>query len=156
MNRVPPEFVDAYREYSRETTIRKTRLGCFIGIVLVPLFAFLDYARYPEHFWPFLGMRFLCSLLMAALYPVLDTRFGRKHYQLQGVFLLFLPAATISWMIYYAGDGASSPYYAGLNLVLMVLAVVLDWTFWQSLASVVLVLVLYLASTLPSAARTAC
>jgi signal transduction histidine kinase len=154
MQRIPPEFRDAYREYDREITIRKTRLGCFFGIVLVPLFAFLDYARYPDFFWPFLLMRVLCSVLMAALYPVLSTSFGRRHYQLQGVVLLFLPAATISWMIYYTGHGAVSPYYAGLTLVLMVLAVVLDWTFWQSVASVILVVVLYVLSTIPSAAQS--
>jgi len=39
-----------------------------------------------------------------------------------GVLLLFLPSATIAWMI-YATEGAASPYYAGLTLVLMVLAV---------------------------------
>ena len=48
----------------------------------------------------------------------------------------------------YATKGAASPYYAGLTLVLMVLAVVLDWTFWQSVVSVVLVLLLYLAACL--------
>ena len=42
-----------------------------------------------------------------------------------------MPTATIAWMVGLDG-GATSTYYAGLNLVLMVLAVVLDWTFWQS------------------------
>jgi two-component system sensor histidine kinase PhcS len=51
----------------------------------------------------------------------------------------------------YATEGAASPYYAGLTLVLMVLAVVLDWTFLQSIVSVLLVLMLYLAASLPSA-----
>jgi hypothetical protein len=49
----------------------------------------------------------------------------------QGIVLLFLPSATIAWMI-YATEGAASPYYAGLTLVLMVLAVVLDWTFCKA------------------------
>ena len=46
----------------------------------------------------------------------------------------------------------ASPYYAGLTLVLMVLAVVLDWTFWQSIVSVLLVLALYVAACLFSPA----
>ena len=61
---------------------------------------------------------------------------------------MFLPSATIAWMV-YATEGAASPYYAGLTLVLMVLAVVLDWTFWQSVVSVLLVLMLY-CGRLPS------
>jgi two-component system sensor histidine kinase PhcS len=51
----------------------------------------------------------------------------------------------------HATEGAASPYYAGLTLVLMVLAVVLDWTFLQSVISVLLVLILYLLASLPSA-----
>lgn len=147
---IPAEFRAAYEEHERETTIRKTRLGCFLGIVMVPLFVVLDHYVYPEHQSAFFLLRLLCSALMALLYPLLGTRFGRDYYQSQGLVLLFLPSATIAWMI-YATEGAASPYYAGLTLVLMVLAVVLDWTFLQSVLAVVLVLMLYLAASLPSA-----
>jgi len=147
---IPPEFRAAYQEHEREITIRKTRLGCFLGIVMVPLFVGLDHHVYPQREFSFLLLRLLCSALMALLYPILGTGFGRKHYHFQGLVLLFLPSATIAWMI-YATEGAASPYYAGLTLVLMVLAVVLDWTFRQSVISVLLVLMLYLAASLPSA-----
>jgi len=150
MQTIPQEFRAAYQEHEREITLRKTRLGCFLGIVMVPLFGGLDHYIYPKQAFSFLLLRLLCSALMAGLYPILGTRFGRKHYHFQGVVLLFLPSATIAWMI-HATEGAASPYYAGLTLVLMVLAVVLDWTFRQSVISVLLVLMLYLAASLPSA-----
>jgi two-component system sensor histidine kinase PhcS len=150
MKTIPQEFRAAYQEHEREMTIRKTRLGCFLGIVMVPLFGGLDHYVYPQHAFSFFLLRLLCSALMAGLYPILGTRFGRKHYHFQGLVLLFLPSATIAWMI-YATEGAASPYYAGLTLVLMVLAVVLDWTFLQSVVSVLLVLMLYLLASLPSA-----
>jgi two-component system sensor histidine kinase PhcS len=150
MKTIPQEFRAAYQEHEREMTIRKTRLGCFLGIVMVPLFGGLDHYIYPKQAFSFLLLRLLCSALMAGLYPLLATRFGRKHYHFQGVALLFLPSATIAWMI-HATEGAASPYYAGLTLVLMVLAVVLDWTFLQSVVSVLLVLMLYLLASLPSA-----
>jgi signal transduction histidine kinase len=86
---------------------------------------------------------------MAGFYPVLGTNFGRKHYRLQGILILLAPSATIAWMIFVT-QGAASPYYAGLILVLLMLAVVLDWTFWQSVACVVLVLLLYVAACLSS------
>ena len=60
-----------------------------------------------------------------------------------------LPASFIAWMI-YAKEGAASPYYAGLNLVLLCLAFVLHWTFRESLFAAALVVVLYL-SRLPAA-----
>ena len=150
MKTIPQEFRAAYQEHEREITIRKTRLGCFLGIVMVPLFGGLDHYIYPKQAFSFLLLRLLCSALMAGLYPILATRFGRKHYHFQGLVLLFLPSATIAWMI-HATEGAASPYYAGLTLVLMVLAVVLDWTFLQSVISVLLVLILYLLASLPSA-----
>jgi two-component system sensor histidine kinase PhcS len=149
---IPSEFSAAYREYDREITIRKTRLGCFLGIVLVPLFGGLDYYVFDhKQAFNFFLLRLLCSVLMAGLYVVLGTDFGKKYYHFQGLILLFLPSATIAWMI-YATKGAASPYYAGLTLVLMVLAVVLDWTLWQSVVSVMLVLLLYLAACLFSPA----
>jgi two-component system sensor histidine kinase PhcS len=151
MEFIPKEFLTAYQEYDREITIRKTRLGCFLGIVLVPLFGGLDLYVYPHRAINFFLLRLLCSVLMAGLYFVLGTSFGKKYYHFQGVILLFLPSATIAWMV-YATEGTASPYYAGLTLVLMVLAVVLDWTFWQSVASVALVLLLYLTACLFSSA----
>jgi two-component system sensor histidine kinase PhcS len=150
METIPHEFRAAYQEHEREITIRKTRWGCFLGIMMVPLFAGLDHYVYPQQEFSFLLLRLLCSALMLGLYPILATRFGREHYHLMGILLLFLPTATIAWMI-YATEGVASPYYAGLTLVLMVLAVVLDWTFAQSVISVLLVLMLYLAASLPSA-----
>jgi two-component system sensor histidine kinase PhcS len=150
MKAIPQEFRAAYREHEREITLSKTRLGCFLGMVMVPLFCGLDHYVYPHHVFSFFLSRLLCSALMAGLYPLLGTRFGRKHYHFMGVVLLFLPSATIAWMI-YATEGAASPYYAGLTLVLMVLAVVLDWTLLQSVVSVLLVLMLYLLVSLPSA-----
>lgn len=149
---IPSELRAAYQAEDRDKTIRKTQWGCWLGIVLVPVFGILDFCTFNEPTaWKFLALRFLCSLLMAGLYLVIDTRFGKKYYHFQGIVLLFLPSATIAWMV-YATNGASSPYYAGLTLVLMVLAVVLDWPFWQSVVSVLLVLVLYVTACLFSPA----
>lgn len=149
---IPQEFAAAWKEYDRETTIRKTRLGCLFGIVMVPIFAVLDHYVYQPDTVKFFLARLLCSALMGALYFVLGTNFGKKHYHLQGIALLFLPSATIAWMIYME-QGSGSPYYAGLILVLMVLAVVLDWTFWQSVVCVALVLALYSAACIFSPAE---
>ena len=153
MQTIPQPFRAAYQEHERAMTIRNTRWGCFFGIVMVPIFSCLDHFVYPRQEVSFLLLRLLCSALMAGLYPLLGTRFGRKYYRFQGILLLLLPSATIAWMI-YATEGAASPYYGGLILVLMVLAVVLDWTFVQSVVSVLLVLMLYLAASAPTAFGT--
>jgi signal transduction histidine kinase len=56
-----------------------------------------------------------------------------------------IPTSFIAFMI-YATHGQASPYYAGINLVLLMVAFVLRWTFWESLIAVVLALVIYLAA----------
>ena len=139
---VNPEVLAAFRQQERELTIRKTRIGCIIGIVLVPLFTLLDRQMYPGDVRTFLYLRLACSLSMLLLYPLTGTKLGRRFFRVQGLVLLALPTLCISWMI-YVKEGAASPYYAGLTLVLMVLAVVLDWTFWQSAAAVLIVVVSY-------------
>src|SRR5277367_6258608 len=151
MQTIPQEFLAAYQDYDQEITIRKTKWGCWLGIVLVPLFGLLDFYVYQPWAPKFFLLRLLCSALMAGLYFVLKTPFGGKYYHFQGLVLLFLPSATIAWMV-YATEGTASPYYAGLTLVLMILAVVLDWPIWQSVVSVVLVLALYLTACLFSTA----
>lgn len=144
MPAIPLKYRDAYLEHERELTIRKTRWGCALGALFVPLFWFLDRSVFTaEQAHSFLYLRLLCSALMIAFFPVIGSQFGRKHFRLVGVIILFFPAATIAWMI-GATKGPASPYYAGLILVMMFLAVLLDWTFWQSVASVVLVWTLYL------------
>jgi two-component system sensor histidine kinase PhcS len=148
---IPKEFLAAYQEYDREITLRKTKLGCWLGIVLVPIFGGLDHFAYADKAPKFFLVRLVCSALMLGLFFVLGTDFGKKYYHFQGIVLLFLPSATISWMV-YATEGTASPYYAGLTLVLMILAVVLDWPIWQSIVSVVLVLFLYLAACFFSSA----
>jgi len=151
MQSIPQEFRAAYREYDRESTIRKTKWGCLFGIVMVPVFGLLDLYVYKSQALEFFLLRLLCSALMFGLYFVLKTNFGQKYYHFQGLVLLFLPSATIAWMV-FATEGTASWYYAGLTLVLMVLAVVLDWPIWQSIVSVLLVLALYVAACLLSPA----
>ena len=96
MTSIPTEFLAAYRDYDRESTIRKTRLGCLLGIILVPLFGGLDfYVFRTDQALTFLRLRLFCAALMAGLYPLLGTGLGRKFYRIQGILLLLLPSATI-------------------------------------------------------------
>jgi two-component system sensor histidine kinase PhcS len=146
---ISSEILAAYRDHDREMTIRKTRVGCILGLLLYPMFNILDHLVYPELAPRFLALRLVVSALMALLYPLFGTQLGRKFYRLHGIILLTLPSIGIAWMIYEA-DGAASTYYAGLTFVLMFLAVVLDWTFVQSLAAVAIVIMLYMTSVLSS------
>jgi len=136
----------AFEKYDREVTINNFKVASFLGMVLVPSFAILDYSIYRDLAEEFLKVRFACSALIAAFLSLLLTPFGRKHYRFFAVTLVLLPGSAISYMIYRCPDGAASPYYAGLNLVLLMTGFVLRWTFRDSLVAVSLVFAEYLAA----------
>ena len=137
----------AFAEYDREETVNNFKVACAIGMVLMPAGIILDQYVYPDKLSLFIQLRLECSALIALFFGILLTPFARRHYRVLGVTLFMLPASFITWMI-YATQGAASPYYAGLNLVLLVLAFVLHWTFRESLTAAALVIVLYLAASL--------
>ncbi len=144
------EVRDAFAEYDREETISNFKVACALGILLMPAGIFLDrwvYAGKTDLLDYFLKIRFLCSGLIGLFFGILLTKFGRKHHRKLGVTLFALPASAIAVMIYYQ-DGAGSLYYAGLNLVLLVLAFVLHWTFFESLSAVALVIIFYVSACL--------
>jgi signal transduction histidine kinase len=139
------EIQAAFAEYDRRETISNFKVACVIGMTLMPAGVVLDSFVYPAQAVYFLKLRLLCSLLIGLFLALLLTSLGRRHYRFQGVLLFMLPASFIAWMI-YATEGAASPYYAGLNVVLLVLAYVLHWTFRESLSTSGLVIALYFAA----------
>src|ERR1039458_3354586 len=135
----------AFAEYDRRETINNFKVACVIGMTLMPAGVVLDNFVYHQQAFYFLKLRLLSSLLIGLFLALLLTPLGHRHYRSHGITLFMLPASFIAWMI-YATEGAASPYYAGLNLVLLVLAYVLHWTFRESLSAAGLVIALYFAA----------
>ena len=143
-----PEVVKAFQLYDRQETINNFKVACILGMLLMPAGFILDINVYPDETrkFHFFQARLLSSVLIGIFLGVLLTKTGKRYYRLLGVTLFMIPASFIAWMIAKT-EGAASPYYAGLNLVLLVLAFVLHWTFWESLTAAALVIVLYLAAS---------
>ncbi len=139
------EIHDAFVEYDRKAIFTNVIIGCFIGIVLAPSGSLLDYFFYRPKFFYFLELRLLCSVLIALFMTVVVTPFGRKHPRPLGVVLAFFPSGFIAWMV-YAADGTSCSYYAGINLVLLVIGFVLHWTVTESLVVVSGSVLMYVAA----------
>ncbi len=136
------ELHDAFLNYQRETRIHNTKVGCWLAFVLMPAGSVLDYFVYPGSFFHFFKLRLLCSFLILLDRVFLETPWGKKYFNLPGFILVFLPTFFISWMI-GATQGAASPYYAGLNLVLLALGFVLHFTFIENLMAGVMVIINY-------------
>src|SRR5579862_8789649 len=138
------EIQTAFAEYDRQTRISNSKLGAVLAIIMMPAGASLDYFVYgPEKVFDFLKLRLLCSLLVGVVWVLFLTSFGKKHYRVLGMTWYMLPALFIAWMIYYADDPVS-PYYAGLNLVVLAVGLILPWTYKENLLAVTLVILMYL------------
>jgi signal transduction histidine kinase len=140
------ELMRAYVEYEKNLAIDKCRVACLLGVVFMPAGVALDYMVYPEKVPLFFGMRVLCSLLLWALWWLFSKPWGQKHHKALGMVEVSLPLFFISLMIATLKDPAISPYYAGLNLVLMGAGIVLRWTLMESAWLLAIAMGMYLAA----------
>jgi signal transduction histidine kinase len=140
-----PEILRAYIDWERELSIDKCRVACLLGVVFMPGGIALDWFVYPKEVWPFFGLRVLSALLLLFLWWLFTTPWGRRHYKALGMIEVSIPLLFISMMI-AINEGAASPYYAGLNLVLMGAGIVLRWTLVESIWLLAIALGLYLAA----------
>ncbi len=145
MNDKPIEIRQAYADHDREVTVSNIQVGCLVGMILMPAGFTLDWFVYPQHFWKFLGLRLICSLLIGVFWLVVRSSWGRRRHRALGVTLAMFPSACIALMIQQT-DGWNSPYYAGLNLVLLVVGLILHWTFKESVVAVLLVTGMYVVA----------
>lgn len=135
-------LADAYGEFISNLRIRQIKVCAVLCIVLVPACAGLDYFVYPHLLLPILKVRLLHDAVMipflALLFAPSARRFGRVLDKIWAI----LPAGAICWMI-YASEGAVSPYYAGLNLVLIGGCLILPFTAIDAVQFCALVLACY-------------
>jgi signal transduction histidine kinase len=143
----------AFLDYDREVIRKNIKVGCAIGVVLMPAGVLLDHFVYggaagdKQILAHFLALRLWCSLLICIFWAIVATPVGRRHPRKLGVTLAMFPTFFMSLMIFEQG-GSTSGYYAGLNLVLLVIGFVLYWTMVESAVAVSLVIAMYLGACL--------
>ncbi|MGB1259534.1 MAG: histidine kinase dimerization/phospho-acceptor domain-containing protein, partial [Akkermansiaceae bacterium] len=112
----------------------------------------LDQVVYPEMLWEFFYNRSVTSMMMLVLgFTVMHVKDSRVVRLLTHV-VVMLPFISISYMIFLV-DGANSPYYAGLNLVLMGAALIVKWGFKDGVVNAIISLLIF-AFTLKSYGST--
>ncbi len=144
---VPDDIRAAYAEADHSQRVRISRIGCVLALVLVPLFWGLDWFVYPERAWELLGVRLLCNALIAVVLGLLFLPVADRYVRVLGVAWAVVPAAAIAWMIFIT-EGSMSPYYAGLNLAMIIVCLLMPWTFVEVAVLCALVVGLYLTACL--------
>lgn len=145
-NQPSGDLQDAYRQYILAGNIRNSKVACALVIVLMPAGVVLDYWVYHDVLWDFLQLRLICSALAACvLFGLTLKGLPEWAYRVLCRGWFVLPAFFISVMI-ATKEGASSPYYAGLNLVTLTVVAVIQSSVLESVLTVCSVLLLYLGA----------
>lgn len=139
---------NSFDAYERPIRVRNYELGCILAGIFMPLGATLDLFVYGyEVMLDWLPMRVVASVIHAALWLTLRLQPETRYYRVVGVMAMFVPVVCICWMIYTRG-GAISPYYAGLNLVMLGSAIVMRWPLVDSVIILLLTLLSYCVASL--------
>ncbi len=134
----------AFRDYEHGVLVDNAKRAAALGAAFMFAGTVLDWVVFPRLGWTFLMVRAVCTLLLCVVYFSLEhmRRVETPQWLVQVIALL--PMVSIFWMI--TVTGGDSVYYAGLNLVLVGLLVVLRWSFWNSLGMAVACFAGYLVS----------
>lgn len=144
------EIQSAYADYNRRDSIANAKVGSILAIILMPAGSFtMDYFMYRhEHLlWPFFQLRLGSAIFTAGVLGLLMSRWAEKYYRVLRVAWYWIPMIFIACLIAGAGD-PKAPYYAGFNLVLIAVGVVLPWTYKEILATALLISGIYIAIAL--------
>jgi two-component system, sensor histidine kinase PhcS len=142
-----PAVRQAYADYERRIYIRHLEVGCYLVMTLMPLGVVLDFFVYPQKVGYFFKLRLLSAVLGGVVWLVLQTGLRERFHRYLSLVLALLPAFFICWMIYDT-EGVTSTYYAGLNLILLAVALVMRWSADLNIAASGLVISMYLGACL--------
>ena len=138
-----PEFQKAYAEQNRRDQIYYSTLATALSIILNLSCSVMDHFMYPDLAGLFFKVRLASIFLLALVWVWFKSRWGNAHHRIFGATWYAIPLAMILWMIYAARD-IYSPYYAGLNIILLAVGLLSPWTYRQNLISAALVVALYI------------
>jgi signal transduction histidine kinase len=137
-----PDIQAQFHEWNRIVRVGNSKVACILVVILMPAGISLDYFVYPNRLGLFFVLRILCSALALLLYFIQGSPFGHRHFRSVGMGWFMLPSFFISLMIYFE-QGIQSPYYAGLNLVLVAQAWAGQVGFTETIAAFVLTILMY-------------
>ncbi len=139
------ELKHAFERYEHGVSVDNARRAAALAALFMLAGTTLDWMVFPEKAWHFLFIRAVVTFLLCAIFWALGrlNREGSRNWIAQGVPLL--PTLGICWMIMKTGGG-NSVYYAGLNLVFLGMALLLRWSFWNSVAMILMCIATYFAA----------
>lgn len=140
------DLYQEYIKYDQNLKIRRSIIGCILGITLVPAGAVVDWFLYPDFFLNFFNLRLLCSFLILGILSLHYTKIGRHNIRYLSFTWIILLQALLCWII-FTTDKYLSTYYASLNLVVLAASVILGFRTFEMVIFCIITLMLYLVSS---------
>jgi signal transduction histidine kinase len=123
-----PELEQRWRAWLVQRNARGLRIGLRAAVVLYPTFGLLDLLLAPRDALPRLWIvRGLTVLAILPAFSLIRSRLFERHYELICAIYAIVPATGIAMMTPYMG-GLASPYYAGINIVVVAVPLLFVWT----------------------------
>ncbi len=139
------KFEQAYLIADEKLRIKRSIVGCILVAILMPVGIILDYIIYPTFLLNLTKTRLICSLLVSLVLLL--------HYRPNSV--KYVKYLTFSWMILvqitmcymiFITDKNLSTYYAGLNLVVLGVGVLLPLSASEIMGFCIVTILIYIFS----------
>lgn len=146
MTAVDTELESRYLAEDRERRLQTSKVGCWLAMTLMPAGALLDLMVYPDLLGSFFAIRMVATAAVVVIFLL----------HLRQTPTAVLRALNLAWVLAInagicamiaASEGASSPYYAGLNLVFLAMGLLMPLTWVESLICCSATIAMYLAAT---------
>ena len=127
----------------RELRLRRYKIACILAFVGTFSGISLDFIIYPKLFYELFLVRITELIFVCILFALSFRNFSKKHIAVLTILLTLSVNLSIVVMVYLS-EGILSPYYAGLNLVILAAGVLLPWTLLETVFVSLSTLILYI------------
>jgi signal transduction histidine kinase len=145
-----PEIRKAYEAENERDYIAQATFGSIVSIPLQLSCLVMDFFMYGSRnmalFWTFVKIRVAVAMLTLVVFIWFRSRPQSCPRRLFGITWFFGPLLMVLWMIYYVNHYVNdpiSPYYAGLNIILLAMGLISPWTYGQNVCITVFTLAMY-------------
>ncbi len=141
---IPQEFKESYQKYYHDLSVLRLNFGWYFCIILIPGAFVFDILIFPNQWLILLKVRLATMFVCIILYLVSNKTIIRNYPSYMIFLQLTVASAAIAYLTYLTG-ATSSPYYAGLILVCLAIALVIPLGYRGSVIAGFLVLIIYLS-----------
>ena len=135
-----------FLDEARLRTQRNTRVAAVAAAIAFPVFGLLDFVMYPDYLATLFALRLAVVLASIGIYFAADRSIG-QHYPFLLAMAQYLVCSLCLVIMVHLTEGYLSPYYAGINLVLIVFVAILPL---PTLPTLFICLVVYAAYIIPA------